>query len=401
LIVHPPTVFANPYGELVVEPNVELRGDAELLPTLFGSPEQALAPQPDAGFSGPPDPNAAAGELGGETWMWDPNLDTSDAMTGCGTCGPVVDPILGDVVRHCATPRYGLRAWLPARCLPTGEEGFVEPGIGHERVMHAPFMIDTTQPQNRYALQFFNGYGWHFPDRSEYLWAKTVAGRGPRLAESTVDLQEIRALIEIGGPNFSTTTMIPIRMTNPAVNPNHAGLGDMTVTTKLRMFNGSRWQVTQIFRTFIPTASPSMGLGTGHVALEPGLLFRYAWSNRTYVHSDLKYWFAIGGDPLYSGQVFRWSLGFSHLWWESDEKAIIPTLEFVQWTALNGLMTSPFNQQLGVDGDGMLNIHPGLRFIHDTGGDWGLFEYGIVGGFSVSTDHWYDSMIRFDARWVY
>jgi hypothetical protein len=396
VILYPPAVYADACGDLVVEPHVEFRGDG---PPLTASYDQ-MGPSPGLDFDGTgsemlpiPDSAGMGWSAGGEGSRYD---------AACATCLPAGDPMLGDVIQQgsCCQPWY--LSWLPAACLTSGGSAFSERGIGHERVMHAPFMIDTTQPGNKYALQYFAGYGWESPDRSEYFWARTVMGRGPKQPETSVDAQEVRFHIEVGGETFSTTTTIPLRCVNPDRNLNHSGLGDLSLTTKLRMFNGKRWQVTQLFRTYFNTASPSMGLGTGHISLEPGLLFRFGWTDRTYLHAELKYWFALGGDPLYSGQVLRWGLGLSRIWYESDEWAVVPTLEFVQWTALNGQQTSATTGlPVEVDGEGIFNIHPGLRFVHDTGGDWGLFEYGLVTGFATTNDHWYDFMLRLDARWVY
>jgi hypothetical protein len=54
-----------------------------------------------------------------------------------------------------------------------------EPGVGTEFVMHAPSFIDTTEPLQSFRLRFDSGANWEFPDRAEYFWAKTPAGRGP------------------------------------------------------------------------------------------------------------------------------------------------------------------------------------------------------------------------------
>ena len=128
------------------------------------------------------------------------------------------------------------------------------------------------------------------------------------------------------------TTEIPLVLVDPVNNPNTAGLGDLQLTTKTVLLNGNDWEITQFFRTYLPTGDAMKGLGTGHVSLEPGFLFQYKWSPETYLHGELRYWFPIGGDPTQGGQVLRYGFGISHLLYENDVTAIIPTLEFVGWT---------------------------------------------------------------------
>ena len=208
-------------------------------------------------------------------------------------------------------------------------------------------------------------------------------------------------MIETGGPKFSTQIEVPIRVVDPVINPNHAGLGDMFIMTKTLLLDGDRWQLAQLFKTHINTGSPLMGLGTGHVSLEPGLAYRYRWNDSFYLHGDTTYWFALGGHPTHSGQVLRSTFGMSGVLYENDVTALIPTLEFITWTALNGQRTSNTGIPQGVDGEGILNIQPGLRYVWDTGGDFGMFELGLSSAFRVTNNHWYDNMFRFDIRWAY
>jgi hypothetical protein len=134
--------------------------------------------------------------------------------------------------------------------------------------------------------------------------------------------------------------------------------------------------------------------------LEPGLLFRYKWTEGTYLHSQVKYWFPLGADPKFSGQVLGCGVGISHLWIDADNFAVIPTLEFVGWSVLDGQQSLPSRvDPVDVDGMGILNVYPGVRIVHDNLCDFGLFELGIASGFSVTERHWYDSLLRIDLRW--
>jgi hypothetical protein len=273
-----------------------------------------------------------------------------------------------------------------------------EPGIGSEWLDYAPFEIERAKPMNSLRVRLDSAWGYDSPDRSEFFWGK-IGARGPAAAESGVAYQDFRFRIEQGTKKFSVATDIPIRVLDPEQNANTAGLGDMSLTTKTVLFEGQQWLITQIFKSHFNTGSPRHGLGTGHVSLEPGLLFRYKWSDVTYVNSDLTYWFPLGGDPDHSGQVIRYGLGFSHIYYDSDAFAVIPTLEFVSWWVLDGQQTTSAGATPAVDGQGILNVYPGVRFVFDSSRDCGVWDFGIAGGVAMTNDHWYQGLLRADVRW--
>jgi len=160
--------------------------------------------------------------------------------------------------------------------------------------------------------------------------------------------------------------------------------------------------MTQLLRTTFNSGNVRKGLGTGHVAMEPGMLFRYKQSELTYWHSELKMTFPIAGDPVYSGPALKWGIGISHLWYETDTTAYIPTLEFTNIWILDGQVT-PFPGGVPVDvrGDGIFNLSPGLRIVRDTGGDLGVVELGLNAVLAVGSDGWYDALICMDLRFVF
>src|SRR6478736_734666 len=167
-------------------------------------------------------------------------------------------------------PWDDLRAISSRPISPTGD-----PGLGRERVMYAPFEIDITQTFGNFVFRTDAAYNLTKPDRAEYFWARP--GRGPKLPETGVGYQDFHFRMENGGPSFSLATDIPIRLLNPDVNGNNGGIGDIQLTQKTVLMNGSRWQMTQILRTIFNSGNARKGLGTGHFAMEPGLLARYKW----------------------------------------------------------------------------------------------------------------------------
>jgi hypothetical protein len=281
-------------------------------------------------------------------------------------------------------------------------------GLGVERLPFALSEIDAAQPNNNIRLRFESGYDWEFPDRAEFFWSK-LGGKGPPQTipvESSVDYQDIRLAMEVGTDKFSATTEIPLRFVDPTVLPNTGGFGDLVLTTKTVMLDGDRLQITQVLRNQLATGSAKKGRGIGHASMEPGFVAAYRRAERSMWHSELKLWFPIAGDPDHSGPVLRYAAGYARLWYDSDTLAIIPTFEFVGWSVLTGGQTVPgllpgSSEVVSIDGLNIFNLYPGLRIAKDTGGDLGIFELGMTGGLSVSSSHWYESLMRLELRWTF
>ncbi len=280
-------------------------------------------------------------------------------------------------------------------------------GIGPEHVMNAPFFIETTQPLNNCRIRLDGGHNWEFPDRAEYFWAKTPNGNGPQAnlleGETSVNYQDIRFYIERGTKRFSIGTELPIRAVDPEQRLNSTGFGDMNLTTKALLLDGRCWQLSQIFRTYFPTGSAHRGTGNGHFSLEPGVAARYKWSDITYIHSDLSYWFPIAADLEYGGQILNAGIGVSHVLIDTDTYAVIPTLELDSSTVLDGAETRPGLAPVPIEIDtlSIVNLHPGVRIICDKGCDCSTKEFGISGGVALTADHWYQTMVRLEFRWTY
>jgi hypothetical protein len=240
--------------------------------------------------------------------------------------------------------------------------------------------------------------GWGHPDRAEALWAR-IGTRGPRWPERAVDYQDVVYLAELGTPTFSVRTLVPLRMLNPEINGNTAGMGDMQLVTKIAMLNGETWKITQVNDFTFNTGAVKKGLGTGHISIAPGLLAGYQWNDETYLHGQLKFQFPIAGDPLFAGEILHWGFGLSHLLYDSDSFAVIPTVEAVFHSILTGQET-PFGVPLPqpVDGVTISTLHVGARTVRDIGRDFGLVEFGVSAGFNLGSSGWYDSLVRIECR---
>jgi hypothetical protein len=270
-------------------------------------------------------------------------------------------------------------------------------GIGHERVMFAPFEIETSQPANNVRLRVMSAFNLHTPDRAEYIWAK-IGGPGPPLPEQRVNYQFYDAIYEAGGKRFSFVTDIPLHSMDPENNILGSGIGNISLAPKVVIVDGNDWQITQIFRTYLPTGATARGTSNGLTSLEPGLLVRYRWSPRTFVHGQVKYWIPLTGDPIASGNVFNYGLGVSHVLHETDSFAIIPVVEAVGWTVGGGTATLPSGLTTSAD-TSFVNIQPGVRFVLGPKGDLGLCEFGISSGFATNTSGWYQEQFSIELRW--
>ncbi len=304
-----------------------------------------------------------------------------------------IEPMFQDLVQSAPAgrPRHTLwqRWWDP--CPGTG--------LGQERLAYSLFDIDPAQPFNNFRLRSLIARRMRLPDRAEAFWQRTVDRAGPPLGESVLDYQQLNMRMELGSKKFSTAFEVPIRATNPELNRNHAGLGDMNLAVKTVLLDGEKWLFAQQFTTYFPTGSATMGLGRGKVALEPGLLVRNRWNDRTWMHGQLKFWFPLGADPQHGGQIINAAVGFNRVLWETDTAGLIPSLEFSTYSVLNGLARDSSQALRAVDGDSMFYITPGMHYVVDRKGDFGLLELGSGVSLATTNQRFTDSTWMFDVRW--
>ncbi len=105
--------------------------------------------------------------------------------------------------------------------------------------------------------------------------------------------------------------------------------------------------------------------------------------------------------PGRGGEVLTYGIAMSHVWRETDTWAIMPTLEFVGVSFVDGAETVPGLPLTVdfVDPEGIFSIHPGVRCVWDKGSDCGVQEFGIFTGYGVTSDTLYESLIRAELRW--
>ena len=161
-------------------------------------------------------------------------------------------------------------------------------------------------------------------------------------------------------------------------------------------------------RTYVPTGDSESALGTGHVSLEPGLLFYQRLSDRLVLQGQLTDWIPVARHGSEAGNVLSYGLGLGYDVYRGCNFRVTPVAELVGWTALNGYKsvfepisaTAPPNLDLpvthGVEqagGDTIVNAKFGVRTYFSNGQDL------YVGyGHSVTGDRWYKDMFRVEYR---
>lgn len=267
-------------------------------------------------------------------------------------------------------------------------------GIGYERVMFAPNVLDTAIATPHVGFRYQLDYGLKAPDRAEYFWSKSPSGPAGNQAVNTQDLS---VRLAIGNDKAMALTQYTLRSLDPDVAGNTTGMGDMVVGAQALLLDGKRTKLATLFRTYIATGSAQRGLGTGHTSLEHGLLARYCWSPETYLFGECKYWIPINGTSGTSGDVLSTGWGISSIASESDVYAFMPTLEVRTLTFLFGGQSTPNGMQ-SIDGLTAVELYPGARFVLGPGSDTGLCEFGCAAGVTLADDRWFDTRWVFDVR---
>ncbi len=174
-----------------------------------------------------------------------------------------------------------------------------------------------------------------------------------------------------------------------------SGFSDVTVGTKSMLLDCELMQLTFQFKTFIPAGSASSGLGTGHVSLEPSLLYTIKLCTDTYMQGQTAYWIALPGDPGFKGTIIHNHFSFNRALCRPCSKIlVVGTLEFNEWSVLNGSVTDVATGVASSARATIVSAGPGVRvFLCDK------FDVGAGTAFSLTGDHWADQLVRAEFRW--
>lgn len=124
--------------------------------------------------------------------------------------------------------------------------------------------IDSAVIGNNARFRFDAAYDSNKPNRGEFIWAWTPpSANGPGRAESRVDYQRLSAYVEWApSDDFSVFVDAPAVLSNPTINDNTAGFGDMEAGFKMAVCRECNTLVTFQMKTYLPTGDEKSGMGT-------------------------------------------------------------------------------------------------------------------------------------------
>ncbi|MEM9587908.1 MAG: hypothetical protein AAGA03_11570 [Planctomycetota bacterium] len=258
-------------------------------------------------------------------------------------------------------------------------------------VQSSSFWVDSARPQSRTRVRWDYGTNVILADRAEYFWARQ-GGRGPSAFTGQLDYHELSNYTETATGKFSTFIVTPYRSLYLGDDDHFAGFGDIQIGTKSMLVDTPLLQVTLQTTTTTPSASPSKGLGIGHVAIEPALLIGLALTERDYLQAQAAEWIPIGGDSAYEGALLRWGVAWNRIVWQEDQDNVITlNLDLVGWSFQDGSYTDPVLGQVSANNETYFYIGPGARWLL-----CGKFEFGVGGILALSENHFAENMIRTD-----
>jgi hypothetical protein len=279
-----------------------------------------------------------------------------------------------------------------------------QPTLGEKRAEVASQFLEWARPQSLIRLHFNAAFDLEHPDRATYFWSKQAitsahqSANNPR--EVSVDFRDFSFYMETASSKKASAFVeVPLRQLEPDLKPNHDGMGDMSIGTKMVFCDKNDFLATFQFKSYLPTGASQHGNGTGHMSLEPGFLTTWNFWPRTYLQNEVELWIPIGGDSRLEGQVLKIGGSLNYLLWENDccHKALIPSFEVISWVPLSGEFFSIVDQtNHSGDNVGIFNMGAGLRYVQSEHCEW-----GIGANFNISDAQWYDSYYQIQFRWFF
>lgn len=233
---------------------------------------------------------------------------------------------------------------------------------------NAAFWQDNVRPKTYTRFRYDNFNSMSAPKIAEYFMGSSATGGNGR----TVNSQELSMYQEVAADKASFFIEMPYRSID-FQDGHNAGFVDLNLGTKSLLLDCDLLQMTFQFKTFIPVGNAASGTGTGHVSLEPSLLFSLKLFDATYLQSQFAYWIPIGGDADASGTIFHYHFSFNHLFVERGPWQVIGTAEFNAWNFLDGTTTiGNDNTVFSASHRNYINAGPGLRIVYCENYDLGL-----------------------------
>ncbi len=258
--------------------------------------------------------------------------------------------------------------------------------------------IDPAIPGNFDRFRYDAAYQNTRPTRAEFFWAPGPPfGGGPTIPERSVDYQDILIYAErLVAPQTSLFLNVPVRFLNPELNPNTAGLVDISAGVKHALIYEDDLVASIQFRVFAPSGDFHRGLGNSHVSLEPALLIYKPLEAGWVAEAELRDWIPVGGGE-FAGNIISYGIGLHYDQWYWGKWNVVPISEFIGWTALGGQVTAVDSSGVAAiseaAGNSIFNIKAGMRMKYSS--NWDVYMgYGTP----VTGDAWYRDTFRVELR---
>jgi len=262
---------------------------------------------------------------------------------------------------------------------------------------NASLFVDPARPVTQSRIRWDSGKNVTTPDRSEFFWAATGNGqKGPSKPERSVDYNELRYYQEAGTGLFSFFVDTPYRNLEGQVNLGAGGFGDMVLGTKSMLLDSELIQTTFQLTTSIPMGAASRGIGVGHVAIEPSLIWAVKLYPDSFWQGQLAYTIPIAGTKGFAGSVLRWNNSWNQVICNPlPDVALLGTFEGVGYTFTSGSFTDPATGvALSANNTTYFSVGPGFRLCVCN-----KFDFGFGMQFAVSQDHFADQLYRTEIRY--
>lgn len=288
-------------------------------------------------------------------------------------------------------------------------------------------VIDNAVVRDRVRIRYDHLKGVNAGDRAEYLFGAPEALGGPAgTTLGNVKLQEITTYVEWKfHRQLSVFGEFPIRLVDNAigrldevletVQTHNAGAGDVRAGLRYALLQQPHSYLTAQVKVFIPTGDASRFLGTGHPAIEAGVLFQHQWDRLT-VFGEILDWQASAGSVVsqpavhagdrFSGNVLRYSIGAGYDLGRRIDCQRLSRLTFLSelvcWTVLDGFKSDEVfvnnpdgpsqYEHVAADasGDTIINGIFGLRYTV------GCNTFYIGYGTDWSVQRWHSDQVRME-----
>jgi hypothetical protein len=248
-------------------------------------------------------------------------------------------------------------------------------------------------------LRINQGWDMNFPDRAEFFWAQENVkatgnqGRGPGVLVRSIDFSDVSLYTEVAAGRAGLSVEVPYRRIEGDFSS--SGFSDVIIGTKALLLDCPLLQIAFEFKTFIPAGQSTQGLGTGHVSLEPSLLWGVCLAPTTFLQAQTALWIPVGGDSGFQGNVFHYHFSLNQILWRPcPDLQLIGTAELNGWTFLNGLETDPTVPALVSARRNIMSAGPGIRFVICD-----KIDFGLGSAFSITEQRLAEEWLRFEFRW--